>query len=157
QRNVILTFDQSFHGRTMGALTATAQPKYHEGFGPLPEGFKYLTYGDVPGLEKAVDETTAAVLVEPIQGEGGGRLPPPGFIEACRRITQDKGALLMFDEVQVGIGRTGKLFAHQHENVIPDSMSLAKGIGGGLPLGAIVTSEAIGRHLGYGTHATTFG
>jgi acetylornithine/N-succinyldiaminopimelate aminotransferase len=157
KRNVIISFDQSFHGRTMGALTATAQPKYHEGFGPLPEGFKYAKYGDVEQLEKMVDDTTAAIIVEPIQGEGGVRMPPAGFLAACRKIATDKGALLLFDEVQVGVGRTGKMFAHEHEGVAPDSMSLAKGIGGGLPLGAILTTEAIGSHLGYGTHATTFG
>jgi acetylornithine/N-succinyldiaminopimelate aminotransferase len=157
QRNVIVSFDQSFHGRTLGALTATAQPKYHEGFGPLPLGFKYLRYGDVEGLERGVDETTAAILVEPIQGEGGVRMPSAGFLAACRRIAHARGALLCFDEVQVGVGRTGRMFAHQHEGVVPDSMSLAKGIGGGLPLGAIVTTEALGSHLGYGTHATTFG
>jgi acetylornithine/N-succinyldiaminopimelate aminotransferase len=156
-RNVIVSFDQSFHGRTMGALTATAQPKYHEGFGPLPAGFTYLEYGDVEALERKVDDTTAAILIEPIQGEGGVRMPPSGFLAACRAIATKKGALLMFDEVQVGVGRTGKMFAHQHEGVVPDSMSIAKGIGGGLPLGAIVTKEAIGSHLGYGTHATTFG
>lgn len=157
ERIKIITFDQSFHGRTYGALAATAQPKYQEGFGPMPGGFEYSTYGDVAALERAVDEKTAAVLVEPIQGEGGVRVAPPGFLAACRRITRERGALLLLDEVQVGVGRTGRMFCHQWEEIVPDSMSIAKGIGGGLPLGAIVTTAALGSHLTYGTHATTFG
>jgi predicted acetylornithine/succinylornithine family transaminase len=157
KRNVIISFDHSFHGRTLGALAATAQPKYHEGFGPMPEGFKYAPYGDVEALDRMADDTTAAILVEPIQGEGGVRVPPGGFLKACRSIADKKGAMLLFDEVQVGMGRTGTFFAYQAEGVTPDAMSLAKGIGGGLPLGALVTTERFASHLAYGTHATTFG
>lgn len=157
KRNKIISFDGSFHGRTFAALTATAQPKYHEGFGPMPEGFVYAKLGDVEALDKLVDDTVAAILVEPIQGEGGVRVPPKGFLAACRRLASQRGALLLFDEVQVGVGRTGTMFGYQHEDVVPDVLSLAKGIGGGLPLGAIIAKEDIGVHLVVGTHATTFG
>jgi len=157
KRIEILTFEHSFHGRTYGALTATAQPKYHEGFGPMPGGFAYLPYGDVPALEAAVGDDTAAVMLEPLQGEGGVRVPPPGYLAEVRRICDAKGALLIFDEVQVGIGRTGELFGHQVEGVEPDIMSLAKGIGGGLPLGAMVCRAEVGASLIPGTHATTYG
>lgn len=157
ERVEIITFDQSFHGRTMGALAATAQPKYHLGFEPLPAGFRYAKYGDVAGLETMVTEKTAAIMLEPLQGEGGVRTAPPGFLGAARRIADAKGALLIFDEVQVGFGRTGKMFCHQHEGVAPDIMTLAKGIGGGLPLGAMVTTAHIAKSLVVGTHATTFG
>lgn len=153
----IITFDKSFHGRTYGALTATAQPKYHEGFGPMPGGFDYAPYGDVAALEAMVSDKTAAVMIEPIQGEGGVRMPPDGYLKEIRRICDANGALLIFDEVQVGVGRTGVLFAHQFEDVTPDIMSLAKGIGGGLPLGAMVCRKAVGASLIPGTHATTYG
>ncbi len=157
ERVNIITFDRSFHGRTYGALTATAQPKYHEGFGPMPAGFHYTTYGDVAALEALVDQHTAAVMLEPIQGEGGVRLPPEGYLAEVRRICDAHGALLIFDEVQVGVGRTGVLFGHQHDGVTPDIMSLAKGIGGGLPLGAMVCRADVGASLIPGTHATTYG
>ncbi len=153
----IISFDKSFHGRTYGALTATAQPKYHEGFGPMPGGFDYAPYGDVAALEAMVSDKTAAVMIEPIQGEGGVRMPPDGYLQEIRRICDAHGALLIFDEVQVGVGRTGVLFAHQFEGVTPDIMSLAKGIGGGLPLGAMVCRRAVGASLIPGTHATTYG
>lgn len=157
ERVEILSFEGSFHGRTMGALAATAQPKYHQGFEPLPRGFRYLPLGDVAALEAAVSEKTAAIMIEPIQGEGGVRVPPEGFLGACRRAADRVGALLVFDEVQTGVGRTGDLFAHQAEGVVPDIMTLAKGIGGGLPLGALVTSAKVGQSLAFGTHATTYG
>lgn len=156
-RNRIVSFERSFHGRTFAALTATAQPKYHEGFGPMPEGFDYVPYGDVAAIEAAVDERTAAVIAEPLQGEGGVRVPPKGFLAELRRITAAKGALLIFDEVQVGVGRTGAMFCHEHEGVTPDVMTLAKGIAGGLPLGAMVTTKEAGAALEFGTHATTYG
>lgn len=157
ERVEILSFEGSFHGRTMGALAATAQPKYHQGFEPLPGGFRYLPLGDLAALEAAVSEKTAAIMIEPIQGEGGVRVPPEGFLAACRRAASRVGALLVFDEVQTGVGRTGLMFAHQHEGVVPDIMTLAKGIGGGLPLGAMVTTAEVGRSLAFGTHATTYG
>lgn len=156
ERVKIYSFDKSFHGRTMGALTATAQPKYHEGFRPLPEGFGYLTM-DLAAVEAAIDQHTAAVIIEPVQGEGGVRVPPPGFLAALRRICTEKGALLIFDEVQIGLGRSGAMFGYQLEGVTPDIMSLAKGLGGGLPIGAIVTTDAIAPALNVGSHGTTFG
>jgi len=157
ERVEIISFDGSFHGRTFAALTATAQPKYHQGFHPLPGGFTYLPFGDAGALELAISKKTAAVIIEPIQGEGGVRTTPSGYLEAIRSACDRVGALLIFDEVQVGMGRTGTLFAHQHEGVTPDIMSLAKGIGGGLPLGAMVATEAAGASLTFGSHATTYG
>jgi acetylornithine/N-succinyldiaminopimelate aminotransferase len=156
-RTKILSFDRSFHGRTMGALAATGQPKYHEGFGPLPADFAHLPFGDVEAAGRAIDERTAAVIVEPIQGEGGVRVSPPGFIRALRELTSKTGALLILDEIQVGLGRTGKMFAYQHEGITPDIVTLAKSLGGGLPLGAMLTTTAIGQTLIYGSHGTTFG
>lgn len=153
----IVSFEKSFHGRTYGALTATAQPKYHEGFGPMPEGFDYVGHFDLEGLAKTVTNKTAAVIIEPLQGEGGVNVPPPGFLAEVRSICDRAGALLIFDEVQAGIGRTGHVFAYEHDGVAPDIMSLAKGIGGGLPLGAMVATGEIGEALAYGTHATTYG
>ena len=156
RRNRILSFRGGFHGRTYGALAATAQPKYHEGFGPMPEGFDAVDYGDLAALEAAVDDRTAAVLIEPIQGEGGVNVPPPGFLTACRELTRGRGALLVVDEVQTGFGRTGRLFAHQHEGVDPDILCMAKGIAAGLPLGAIGATETVAAALVPGTHNTTY-
>ena len=157
ERVEILSFEGSFHGRTMGALAATAQPKYHVGFEPLPRGFSYLPFGDTEALDRAVSSRTAAIMIEPVQGEGGVRLAPPGFLAHCRQAADRVGALLVFDEVQIGVGRSGKMFGHQHDGVEPDIMSLAKGIGGGLPLGAIVATEVVGNSLSFGSHATTYG
>ena len=156
-RHEIVSFDGSFHGRTFGALAATAQPKYHEGFRPLPGGFVYAPFGQTEALDEVVSAKTAAVIVEPIQGEGGVRCPPPGYIAAIRSACDAAGALLIFDEVQVGVGRTGQRFAHEHEGITPDIMTLAKGIGGGLPLGAMVATAKAGASLTYGSHATTYG
>ena len=157
QRNEIVSFVGSFHGRTFAALTATAQPKYHIGFQPLPEGFRYLPFDDVSVLEEGITEHTAGVIVEPMQGEGGVRVPSEGFLKAIRARCDQVGALLIFDEVQVGVGRTGHVFAHQFESVEPDIMTLAKGIGAGLPLGAMVATKKVGASLSYGSHATTYG
>ena len=153
----IVSFSRSFHGRTFGALSATAQPKYHEGFGPMPEGFDYLPLGDRDTLDAAVDARTAAVIVEPIQGEGGVNVAPSGFLRACREACDRAGALLIFDEVQAGVGRTGAVFAYEHEGVVPDVMTLAKGLGGGMPLGALVARDEVGRSLAAGTHGSTYG
>jgi acetylornithine/N-succinyldiaminopimelate aminotransferase len=153
----VVSFEKSFHGRTMGALTATGQEKYRVGFEPLLPGVRTVPYGDVGALEAAMTERTAAVLVEPIQGEGGVVVPPPGFLKAVREITQRHGCLMLLDEVQSGVGRTGTLWAYEQEGVVPDAMSLAKGLGGGVPLAAMVTTEALGQHLGFGTHGSTFG
>ncbi len=157
ERKEIVCFEHSFHGRTMGSLAATGQPKYHEGFGPLPGGFRHIPYGDEGAVAAAVGPATAALMLEPIQGESGVRVPPSGFLRACREACDRAGALLIYDEVQVGLGRTGKLFCHEHEGVPPDILTLAKGIGGGLPLGAMLTTTKWAHALGYGTHATTFG
>lgn len=157
ERTEVISFTQSFHGRTYGALRATAQPKFQEGFGPMPAGFTYLEAGDVAALKAAASDKTAAIMLEPVQGEGGVRPQPPGFIRACRELADQVGALLIFDEVQTGIGRTGALFAYELEGVAPDIMSLAKGLGGGLPIGAMLCTEAVGQALDYGSHGTTFG
>jgi acetylornithine/N-succinyldiaminopimelate aminotransferase len=153
----IVSFHNSFHGRTLGALAATAQPKYHEGFAPMPPGFVYLPMGDVAALDAAVGPRTAAILIEPIQGEGGVRPAPPGFLTAVRQAADRVGALVVFDEIQCGFGRTGKMWAYEHEGVTPDVMSVAKGIAGGLPLGAILCTSQAGAALTYGSHGTTFG
>jgi acetylornithine/N-succinyldiaminopimelate aminotransferase len=147
----------SFHGRTLATVAATGQAKYHEGFGPLPEGFKHVIYGDIAGLEAAVTDKTALVMLEPMQGEGGVIVPPQGYLRAVRELCDRKGVLLHFDEVQSGMGRTGKWFCYEHDGVIPDTMSLAKALGGGLPLGALVSTHRIAQCLIPGTHASTFG
>ncbi|MBI4815920.1 MAG: acetylornithine transaminase [Deltaproteobacteria bacterium] len=156
-RREIVTFEGSFHGRTYGALSATAQPKYHEGFEPMPGGFVYVPFGDLEKLDANVTASTAAIMIEPVQGEGGVRLPAPGFLAGCRALADRVGALLIFDEVQTGIGRTGQMFAHQLESVTPDILTLAKGLGGGLPIGAMLAKEHVAQSLAFGTHATTFG
>jgi predicted acetylornithine/succinylornithine family transaminase len=153
----IVSMEHSFHGRTMGALTATGQPKYHEGFAPLVPGFKYVPYGDIGRLREAVGPKTAMVMMEPIQGEGGVILPPAGYLRAVRELCDERGCLLHFDEVQVGMGRTGTWFCHQRDGVVPDTMSLAKALGGGLPLGALVAKNDKAACLVPGTHASTFG
>ncbi len=156
-RTEIVSFLHSFHGRTLGALAATGQPKYHEGFAPLPGDFVHVPFGDPEAAHRAIGPRTAAVIVEPIQGEGGVRAPPSGFLAALREMTVSRGALLVFDEVQVGIGRTGRMFAYQGEDVVPDIMTLAKSLGGGLPLGATLAARSVAKALAYGVHGTTFG
>ncbi len=153
----VISFDKSFHGRTMGALTATGQEKYRLGFEPLLPGVKIVPWGDLHALEQAMTERTAAVLIEPIQGEGGVRMPPPGFLKAVRETTQRHGCLMLLDEVQSGVGRCGTMWAYEQEGVIPDAMAIAKGIGGGMPLGALLTTEALGAALSFGSHGSTFG
>jgi acetylornithine aminotransferase len=156
-RTEVVSMDHSFHGRTFGALTATGQPKYHEGFAPLVPGFRYVPFGDIEALRAAVGPRTALVMMEPIQGEGGVVIPPPGYLAAARALCDERGCLLHFDEVQVGMGRTGTWFCHQREGVVPDTMSLAKALGGGLPLGALVAKHDKASALVPGTHASTFG
>jgi len=153
----VLTFESSFHGRTLATLTATAQPKYQQGFEPLPPGFKYAPYGDLAAVKAAITAQTAAILVEPIQGEGGVRVAPPGYLKGLRALCDEHGLLLMIDEVQTGCGRTGKAFAFQHEGVVPDAFSLAKSLGNGLPIGAMVCTDAVSKALPSGTHGSTFG
>ena len=157
ERIEILCFHNSFHGRTMGSLAATGQPKYQQGFGPLPAGFRFLDYGDVDQLEKAVNPQTCAVLLEPLQGEAGVLPPPRGYLAKVRELCTKTGALMLLDEVQTGMGRTGRLFAHQHDAVEPDAISLAKGIAGGVPLGALLAREELAKVFTPGTHASTFG
>ena len=157
ERIEILCFHNSFHGRTMGSLAATGQPKYQQGFGPLPAGFRFLDYGDVDQLEKAVNAQTCAVLLEPLQGEAGVLPPPRGYLAKVRELCTRTGALMLLDEVQTGMGRTGRLFAHQHDAVEPDAISLAKGIAGGVPLGALLAREELAKVFTPGTHASTFG
>ena len=156
-RYKIVSALHSFHGRTMGAMTATGQPKFHDGFGPLPEGFEYVPLNDVAALEAAVDGRTAAVILEPIQGESGVRPCTPEYLQAARRICDQRGALLIFDEVQTGIGRTGKMFAFEHYGVRPDILSLAKALGGGIPIGVFLATEEVSRGFEPGVHGTTFG
>jgi len=137
----IVSMLNSFHGRTLATLTATGQEKVQKGFEPLPEGFHHVPFNDGDALASAVSAKTAAVLVEPVQGEGGVRVATPAFLKACRDITRERGALLIFDEVQTGIGRTGRLFAYEHFGVAPDIMTLAKGLGCGIPIGACLATE----------------
>ncbi|MBK1727102.1 aspartate aminotransferase family protein [Halorhodospira neutriphila] len=153
----ILVAEGGFHGRTLGALAATGNPRAHEGFEPLPEGFQRGPYGDAEALAALGDEQTCAVLVEPVQGEGGVRLPPAGYLRRLRELCDERGWLLMLDEVQTGIGRTGALFAYQHAGIRPDVLTLAKGLGNGIPIGACLATEAAAQPLGPGSHGTTFG
>jgi acetylornithine/N-succinyldiaminopimelate aminotransferase len=157
QRYKIITFTGGFHGRTLGATAATAQPKYHEGLGPLMAGFVYAPYGDLDAVRRLVDAETAAIMVEPIQGEGGVVVPPEGFLKGLREIADEQGLLLIFDEVQTGCGRTGQWFAYQHFGVTPDVMTLAKALCGGIAGGALLTTAAIAPSLRPGMHAATFG
>src|SRR5690349_4990571 len=157
ERIEIICFHNSFHGRTMGSLAATGQPKYQQGFGPLPQGFRFLEYGDAAQLEAAISGKTCAVMLEPVQGEAGVLPPPRGYLRKVRELCTRHGALMLLDEVQTGMGRTGAWFAHQHERVEPDAMSLAKGIAGGMPLGALLAREEVAKAFTPGTHASTFG
>jgi acetylornithine/N-succinyldiaminopimelate aminotransferase len=154
----IVTMTGGFHGRTYAALTATAQPKYHAGFEPMLPGFEYVPFGDVEAAAAAIDDKTAAVLVEPIQGEGGVNVAPPGYLTALRRICDERGALLMLDEVQTGLGRTGTWFAYQHEpGLIPDVLTCAKALAGGVAAGVMMARPEVARTLVPGMHASTFG
>lgn len=156
-RSEIITFEGGFHGRTLATVTATAQPKYHQGFEPLPQGFHYAQLGNLEQVRSLITASTAAILVEPIQGEGGVKPAPAGFLKALRALCDEHGLLLMIDEVQTGIGRTGKPFAFQHHGVVPDAFSLAKSLGNGLPIGAMVCSDEVSKALPSGTHGSTFG
>jgi acetylornithine/N-succinyldiaminopimelate aminotransferase len=157
ERNEIVACHHSFHGRTMFALAATGQPKYHHGFEPLVPGVRHIPFGDVAALEAALTSTTAAFIVEPIQGEAGVFPAPSGYLQKARQLTREKGALLLFDEVQVGMGRTGRMWGHQWDEVSPDLMSSAKALANGYPMGALLASEEVGSHLTPGSHASTFG
>ena len=153
----IVTFRGGFHGRTMGSVTATAQPKYHEGLGPMLSGVQYAPHGDLEAVEKIIDDQTGGILVEPILGEGGVVPAPAGFLEGLRRICDDRDLLLVFDEVQCGCGRTGKWFGYQHFGVVPDVITLAKSLCAGVAGGAMLTTVELAKHLRPGMHAATFG
>jgi len=154
----ILSFDGSFHGRTLATVTATSQPKYQEGFGPLPGGFGYAPYNDFEAAEKAIGPQTCAVLVEPLQGEGGVNPARPGFLKHLRELCDRHQALLIYDEIQCGMGRTGKLFGYEwEEGVHPDVLTMAKALGCGLPIGAMLCTEKVAESFKPGDHGTTFG
>jgi len=157
ERTEIVAFDNSFHGRTLGALSVTGQPKYREGFGPLVTPVRFLPFGDVAAARAAITDRTAAVIVEPIQAEGGINLPPAGYLQELRRACTDAGAVLIFDEIQTGTGRTGTFYAFEAERVVPDVVTLAKGLAGGVPIGAMLANEEVARGFEPGTHASTFG
>jgi len=157
KRYKIITFQGGFHGRTMGSVSATAQPKYHEGLGPMVAGFQYAPHGDLDAVEKLIDEYTGGILIEPILGEGGIVPAPKGFLEGLRRIADQRDLLLVFDEVQCGCGRTGKWFGYQHFGVTPDVMTLAKSLCAGVAGGAMLTTVELAKHLRPGMHAATFG
>jgi predicted acetylornithine/succinylornithine family transaminase len=156
-RYEIIATRNSFHGRTLATLTATGQEKYQHGFEPLMPGFKHVPYNDLGALERALDNRTAAVLVEPIQGEGGVNVPDDDYLPGLRKLCDEAGALLILDEIQTGMGRTGKLWAYQHWGVEPDIMTLAKALANGVPIGAMVARESVARALTPGSHASTFG
>jgi acetylornithine/N-succinyldiaminopimelate aminotransferase len=156
EKHEVLTFTKSFHGRTYGSLSATAQATYQEAFGPMVPGFAYAPFGDLEAAKEAVGPQTAAVLVEPLQGEGGINPAPEGFLEGLRGLCDEHGALLIFDEVQTGAGRTGHLYAYQGVGVVPDVLTSAKGLGGGVPVGAMMAKEEYAV-LTPGNHGSTFG
>lgn len=156
-RYKIITFEGGFHGRTMGSLSATAQPKYHEGLSPLLPGFVPCPFGDLDAVAKRIDGETAAIMIEPIQGEGGVVVPPDGFLKGLRQLADQHGLLLVFDEVQTGCGRTGNWFAYQYFDVTPDIITLAKSVCGGLPGGVMLAKPEVASSLRPGMHASTFG
>jgi acetylornithine/N-succinyldiaminopimelate aminotransferase len=156
-RYEIITMERSFHGRTLATLTATGQEKFHKGYEPLMPGFRYVPFNDVGAVKKAIDPKTCAVMVEPIQGEGGVNCPSEGYLKALREICDENDLLLIFDEIQVGMGRTGKLFAYEHEGIEPDILTLAKSLAGGVPIGALLIKKGIADSFKPGDHASTFG
>jgi predicted acetylornithine/succinylornithine family transaminase len=153
----IITMRGSFHGRTYGAVSATAQEKFHQGFEPVVSGFRYVPFNDIKAVEEAVNDRTCAVLVEPIQGEGGVNVPAKGYLVELRKLCDQHGLLLVLDEIQTGMGRTGRLFAYEYEDVKPDVMALAKGLGSGMPIGALLATDKAAQGFVPGTHGSTFG
>jgi acetylornithine/N-succinyldiaminopimelate aminotransferase len=156
-RYKIITFENSFHGRTLGALTATAQPKYHEGLGPLVAGFRYAPFNDLEAVKELIDDETCGIMLEPVQGEGGIHVAENDFLVGLRQLADEHRCLLIFDEVQTGLGRTGSWFAYQQSPVQPDIMTLAKGLAGGVACGAMIARAEVAKSLRPGTHASTFG
>jgi predicted acetylornithine/succinylornithine family transaminase len=157
QRVEFISFEHSFHGRTMGALSVTGQAKYRQGFGPMVSDVRFIPFGDAEAARAAISERTCAVIAEPIQAEGGINLPPPGYLQELRRLCSERGALLIFDEIQTGVGRTGTFYAFEREAMVPDIVTLAKGLAGGVPMGAMLASDEVERAFEPGTHASTFG
>jgi acetylornithine/N-succinyldiaminopimelate aminotransferase len=157
KRGRIVSMENSFHGRTMGALSLTGQKKYQEGFEPLLSDIVHIPFGDLDAAEEVINSSCAGVFVEPVQGEGGIIFPPEGYLKRLKEICERAGALLVFDEVQVGIGRLGEMFAYKRFGVEPDILTLAKGLGGGIPIGAVIAKKEIADVFGPGTHASTFG
>lgn len=157
ERYRVICFNGAFHGRTLATLSATGNEKYLDGFGPAVDGFDHVPFGNLNALRDAIGPQTAAILCEPIQGEGGVRPADPAFLRGLREAADEFGLFLAFDEVQTGMGRTGRLFAHEWAGVVPDAISTAKGIGGGFPLGAVLARAELARHMTPGTHGTTFG
>lgn len=156
-RHGVVSAYGSFHGRTLATLHATGQPEKHEAFQPLPEGFRHVAWGDLDALERAIDPTVAAVLLEPVQGEGGVNVAPPGYFAAVRELCDERGLLFLVDEVQTGLGRTGRWFGHQHFGVVPDVVTMAKALGNGMPIGACWARDEVAAAFGPGDHATTYG
>jgi acetylornithine/N-succinyldiaminopimelate aminotransferase len=157
ERYRIITFEGAFHGRTLAAIAATGNKKYLEGFGPPVEGFDQVAYADLEATKKAIGPQTAAIMIEPVMGEGGVRVVPHTFLRALRKLCDDNGLLLIFDEIQTGVGRTGDMFAYQHTGVTPDIMTIAKALGGGFPVGACLATTEAGKGMTAGTHGSTFG
>jgi acetylornithine/N-succinyldiaminopimelate aminotransferase len=157
ERTEIVSCEGSFHGRTLGSLSVTGQAKYRQGFGPLLPGVSFMPFGDIEAARRAIGDRTCAVIIEPIQAEGGINLPPPGYLQELRRLCTERGALLILDEVQTGVGRTGTFYAYEREAMVPDVLTLAKGLAGGVPMGAMLASDEVGRAFEPGTHAATFG
>ncbi|MGD9364851.1 MAG: acetylornithine transaminase [Desulfobacteraceae bacterium] len=157
QRHRVISMKQSFHGRTMATLSATGQEKVRKGFDPILEGFDFVPFNDIEDLSCMVGPATCAVMLEPIQGEGGVVVPDPRYLSQVRQLCDETGCLLIFDEVQTGVGRTGKLFAHEHFDVVPDIMTLAKALGNGMPIGAMLAREKVAAAFSPGAHASTFG
>ena len=157
ERNVVITLFNSFHGRTLATLTATGQDVFHHDFGPFNQGFVYAAAGDIEGLQQLVDEHTCAIMLELVQGEGGVMALEPDYVQSVRALCDEKDLVLIVDEVQTGVGRTGTFLCCEHYNLKPDIVTLAKGLGGGLPIGAVLLSEKIAQGMGAGTHGSTFG
>ena len=157
EKSQIITALGSFHGRTLATLTATGQEKFHKGFEPLPQGFDYVPYNDIAALEARMNENTAAVMLEPIQGEGGVRMPADGYLQQVRALCDQYDALLIFDEIQTGMGRTGTFYAYEMYGVTPDIVTLAKGLAGGVPIGAFIVTEKVAAAFHAGDHGSTFG
>ena len=157
ERYRVLTFAGAFHGRTLATLSAGGQAKHLQGYDPRVEGFDQVPYGDLEATRNAITKETAAILVEPVQGEAGARVPPAGFLKALRKLCDERGILLFLDEVQTGIGRTGRLFGYEWEGIKPDLMAVAKGLGGGFPIGACLATDAVAAVMTPGSHGSTFG